>query len=220
MSRRTLDKEKAITLRKKGMSYSQIKKDLGISKSTLSGWLYNMPLSKKRIMELGANNPIRIERCRNTKLKHRMERLDHVYNKVCSDIGKISKRDLFIGGLFLYWGEGGKSTRYTTSFSNTDPQMVKFFIKWVMICFGVKRDRFSILIHLYKDMNISKSTRFWSRQLGLKIKQFSKPYIKDSKLTGLTYKNGFGKGTCNVRIFNRDITEYITQSLKHIRGLY
>lgn len=44
---RSKNKLKAITLRKKGMSYSQIKTEIGISKSTLSGWLSDMPLSKK-----------------------------------------------------------------------------------------------------------------------------------------------------------------------------
>lgn len=219
MKRRTLDKEKAIMFRRKGMSYSQIKSKLGISKSTLSGWLYNMPLSKERILELGAFSPMRIERCRNTKLEHRMERLDGIYQKASLDIGKMSKRDLFIGGLFLYWGEGGKSTRYTTSFSNTDPQMVRFFLKWIIKCFNLKKEKFSVLLHLYKDMNIKKFMNYWSKELGLSLKQFSSPYIKDSNLTGLTYKNGFGKGTCNIRIYNRDITEYIAQSLKYLRNL-
>ena len=60
------DKQKAITMRKKGMSYSQIKEKLNVSKSTLSGWLYNMPLSEKRIRELQADSPVRIEKYRNT----------------------------------------------------------------------------------------------------------------------------------------------------------
>jgi hypothetical protein len=48
---------------------------------------------------------------------------------------------------------------------------------------------------------------------------FEKPYIKDSKLVDLSYKNGFGKGTCNIRVYNRDKTEYIIQSLKYISKL-
>lgn len=44
-----LEKQKAINLRKKGYSYSQIKEELGTSKSTLSAWLCDMPLSKERI---------------------------------------------------------------------------------------------------------------------------------------------------------------------------
>ena len=76
---RIKDKSKAIELRKKGMSYSQIKAELGISKSTLSGWLSDMPLSEKRIKELRDFSPMRIERCRNTKMKKRQDRLDFVF---------------------------------------------------------------------------------------------------------------------------------------------
>jgi transcriptional regulator with XRE-family HTH domain len=93
---RPKDKSRAIDLRKKGMSYSQIKAELGISKSTLSGWLCDMPLSEKRIRELRDFNPMRIERCRNTKLRNRRSRLLNVYQKVSRDIGKINNRELFI----------------------------------------------------------------------------------------------------------------------------
>ncbi len=46
------EREKAIELRKKGMSYSQIREKLGTPKSTLSNWLKDHPLSKERIREL------------------------------------------------------------------------------------------------------------------------------------------------------------------------
>ncbi len=214
---RIKDKSKVIKLRKKGMSYSQIKAELGISKSTLSGWLNNMPLSEKRIRELRDFSPMRIERCRNTKMKKRQSRLDSVYAVVLKDIGKLSTRDLFLAGLFLYWGEGTKVNKYSTAFTNTDPVMVKFFIKWVTTCFDIKKTDLDILLHLYEDMNIKKATKFWSKELDIPLDQFKKPYIKTSKLSGLTYKGGFGKGTCNVRISGRDLAEYINQALKYIR---
>ena len=67
---RKIDKQKAIAMRKKGMSYSQIKDKIKVSKSTLSGWLSDMPLSEKRIRELRADSPIRIERYRNTTVSY------------------------------------------------------------------------------------------------------------------------------------------------------
>lgn len=211
------DKNKAIKLRKRGMSYSQIKRELNISKSTLSGWLSNMPLSEKRIEELRDFNPIRIEKCRNTKLRKRENRLRLVYEKASKDIGQLSKRELFLVGFFLYWGEGSKSDNYMTAFTNTDPDMVKTFIKWATKCLNIEKKDLKVVLHLYNDMNIKESIKFWSEELDLPVSQFKKPYIKDSKLTGLTYKNGFGKGTCNVKISGRDTKEYITQSLRYLR---
>ena len=90
-----LVKEKAIKMRLQGMSYSQIREKLKVSKSTLSTWLEKYPLSKEKIRELRDWNPQRIENCRNTKLKKRQKKLEDVYNMISLEIGTLSKRDLF-----------------------------------------------------------------------------------------------------------------------------
>ena len=212
---RKLDKQKALIMRQKGMSYSQIKEKLGISKSTLSGWLYNMPLSPKRIRELQADSPIRIEKYRNTMRAKREARLNQVYKKFEKDIGSFSKRDLFIAGLFLYWGEGTKTQKTSVVLTNTNPAMLKFFIRWLKL-FNVKRKDLKIKLHLYSDMDIKKSIDFWSKELKISKSQFTKPYIKKTTFSSITYKNGFGKGTCCVMFDDRDLWEYIIMGLKYI----
>jgi transcriptional regulator with XRE-family HTH domain len=212
---RKLDKQKAIKLRQKGLSYSQIKERLNIGKGTLSEWLSGMPLSEKRIKELRDFSPQRIERYRNTMKKKKDTRLKEVYKKVSSDIGVFSKREIFLLGLFLYWGEGTKTANYSTQLTNTNPAMLKFFIKWLELL-GVKKKDLKVKLHLYSDMNISESIIFWSKELKIPVNQFKKPYIKETKLKSITYKNGFGKGTCCVIFENRDLWEYIIMGLKYI----
>lgn len=216
---RIKDKNKAIELRKRGMSYSQIKSKLGVNKSTLSGWLSGMPLSEKRIRELTSHNPMRIERYRNTMRSKKDARLNLIYKEVSKDIGLLSKRDFFIAGLFLYWGEGGKVNKSMISFTNTDPDMIKYFIKWITTCLKVKKERLYIILHLYKDMNIKDNINFWSKETGIKIEQFKKPYIKESKIAGLTYKSGFGKGTCTVRLNDKKKMDYVLLGLKYLRSI-
>jgi transposase-like protein len=99
---RLVDKQKALALRKVGKSYSEIKQILGISKSTLSGWLREFPLSSDQIKLLRDLNPRRIERFRETMRKKHMQRLNLAYDKATRDIGSLSQRDLFIAGLYLY----------------------------------------------------------------------------------------------------------------------
>ncbi len=212
---RKKDKQKALAMRKKGMSYSQIKEKIDVSKSTLSGWLYNIPLSEKRIRELRDNSPIRIEHYRNTMRAKKDIRLEEVYRKVSKDIGNISKRDLFLAGLFLYWGEGTKASNCSVVLTNTNPAMLKFFIKWLKL-FGIKNKDLKIKLHLYSDMNIKESLDFWSKELRIPISQFRKSYIKKTSLKSITYKNGFGKGTCCVMFENRDLWEYIIMGMKYI----
>lgn len=205
-------------MRLKGMSYSQIKSKVKVSKSTLSVWLEKYPLSPERIRQLRDLNPQRIENCRNTKLRKRQLMLDGVYSEVAKDIGLISKRDLFIAGLFLYWGEGTKASRNVVAFSNTDPSMNKFFIKWLKLM-GVEKRFLKIKLHLYVDMNVKKETMFWAKELDVPISNFVKPYIKDSKLSSLTYKNSFSHGTCNIIYSNAVLHNKIMMSLKYLRDI-
>lgn len=212
---RIKDKEKAIQLRVGGYSYSQIKSEMGLSKSTLSNWLKDYPLSEERIKELRDTNPERIERCRNTKKRKVEKRLSVVYEKVKIDISQLTRRELFIAGLFLYWGEGSKSERFTSGLSNTDPSMIRFFLTWLRLM-DVKEEKFNITLQLYADMDVSKEIEYWSKELSLPKKMFRRFYIKKSALAGLTYKRGFGHGTCNVRIYSRDLADYVHMAMKHL----
>ena len=219
MARRK-DKEKALQLRKKGMSYSQIKEKLGVSKSTLSYWLRDYPLPKERIRELRDWSEQRIERCRETKRKKKETRLSSFYREQKEEIFPLGKRDLFIAGLFLYWGEGTKTGSSTVSLSNTDPSTLLFFMQWLTKCFNVPVDKFKVKLHLYKDMSIKKETLYWSRLLNIPIARFRKPYIKNSKTTDMTYRRKFIHGTCNVIVEDARLLERILMSLKAISDHY
>lgn len=206
----------AIALRKEGASYSEIKERIQVSKSTLSLWLRDMPLSRERLVELRDYSSIRIEKYRATMSAKKGRRLDAVRRKVRADIGKLSKRELLIAGLFLYWGEGTKTSPCVTSVSNTDPEVLKFFIRWLGVL-GVSEDKLRVHVHLYVDMNVEQELEYWSRTLKLPRTSFRKPYVKSSKQSGLSYPQRFTHGTCNVIYGNRDIAEYVSIALDCIR---
>jgi len=211
-------KNQAIRLRKKGLSYSQIKDTLCVSKSTLSNWLVNYPLSEKRIRELRDNNPRRIENYIETMRKKREKKFSIVFENVKKDIGSLTRRELFIAGFFLYWAEGGKTRRNTATISNTDPSMLRVYIKWLKVL-GVSKQKLKIKLHLYKDMNIDKEISFWSRGLGIEKSKFQKTWVKDSKMSDLTYKNTFGHGTCNINLHDTGTAMYILMGIKFIANV-
>lgn len=217
MARRQ-EKERALVLRRKGFSYSQIKSELGVSKSTLSGWLKDIPLSQKRMRELRDNSQIRIEKTRETKRIKREDRLSLVYKKVSDDLGELTDREFFVAGLFLYWAEGGKTTPYSISLSNTDPSMIRYYLKWLNKL-QVPKDKVKIRLQLYKDMDINYEISFWSDILSLPKSCFRNPYIKKSNLSDVSFK-GFGHGTCNAIVDSRDVAEYVHQGLKRISKMF
>ncbi|MBX2866390.1 helix-turn-helix domain-containing protein [Candidatus Kaiserbacteria bacterium] len=216
MARRE-DKIKAIRLRKQGLSYSQIKEKLGVGKGTLSAWLRDMPLSRERLYELQKNEAV-IEKIREAKRRTRNQRLEEVYQKVSKDLGALSERDLLIAGFFLYWGEGGKSQDYSSTFTNTDPSMIRCYLRWIELL-GIPKSQISVRLHLYSDMSIRREISFWSRETGIPRRFFRKPYIKESKYSDITFTT-FGHGTCDISVSGRDITEYVSQGLKRLSEMF
>ena len=218
MAKREL-KARALEMRMQQMSYSQIKAALGVSKGTLSIWLQDYPLSRERINELRGWSERRIEKCRETKALKKRTRLEGVYERAAKDISTLSEREMFIAGLFLYWGEGSKTQNTLTAISNTDPAVLIFFIKWLEM-FGVPREKLKVCIHLYQDMDAEAELNYWSEVLDLPRTAFRKPYIKSSSRSGLTYTQRFTHGTCNILYGNRDVSEYVHACLESIRDTF
>jgi len=214
------DHQKALALRKQEMSYSQIKDILKVSKSTLSLWLRNYPLSKEKINELRGQNEKRIEKFRGTMRQKRDKRLKGLYKEQKKNIFPFNKRELYLAGLFLYLGEGSKSKETTLSVSNTDPSIIKFFMTWLIKSQNISKNKLKIHLHLYKDMNILKEIKFWSNLLNIPASQFNKPYIKRTTIKNINHKGGFGHGTCNISIGNARLTEKILMGLKTISDYY
>ena len=210
------EKKKALALRKSGMSYAQISQALKINKSTLSGWLKDFPLSKDRVLELRAHNPVRIARYQETMRKKRTARQYNVYERACKDMrgGKMSKE--IYAGFYLYWAEGTKSAPCTVALTNSDPSMILFFISWLTEL-GVSRSGMKVKLHLYTDMDIPASVAFWSAKLKIPKTQFYKPYIKETTSKSKTYKGMFAHGTCTVIYHNRDTYEYVLAVIKYLQ---
>jgi transcriptional regulator with XRE-family HTH domain len=211
--------DEAIKLRKRGLSYSEIAKKLHVSRSTLSLWLKDMPLSYEQIQLLRGKSPRRIEKFRETMRKKKQAEEDRVFADIKSRFSTLSKRERILAGLYLYWGEGTKSAPCTVAITNTDPDVLKFFLKWLNE-FSIKNNQVSVVLHLYKDMDYDKERIFWSTYLNVPESCFKKPHIKQSKLSGLSYKNGFGHGTCSVRYFKKDLYLFIRAGLRMIRTMH
>lgn len=221
---RLKDREKALALRKQEMSYSQIKKTLGISKSTLSYWLRDYPLSEKKIKELQKLGAKRsegaIEKFRETMRRKKEKRREETYKVQKKNILPLNKQELFLAGLMLYWGEGTKCRMDSLEIANSDPSVIKFFIYWLTKILSAPRNKIKIQLHLYNDMNIDKEMKYWSDILKIPRGQFNRPYIKKTSIKRINHKGGFGHGTCQARVGDTLLTEKIFMSIKVISDRY
>jgi hypothetical protein len=215
MAKALLEKHaRAIELRTRGWSYPAIKKALNVSKGSLSLWLHKYPLTEKQIRKLSPlSRERRIEHFRETFRKKREGVLVEAYNIEQVRIGELNKREIYLMGLMLYWGEGMKATRGTISFANTNPAMIRMAKYWLISCMGIVEAKLRVKLHLYSDMNIEAEIQYWVKEIGIPRTQFKKPYIKESKYGNLTQK-GFGHGTCDLGTCDTKKKDLIIMALK------
>ncbi len=209
-------REKAISLRKEGYTYGEIKLLLNVAKGTLCTWLQAYPLSNEQIDRVKKERYKRIEKYRQTMLNKRKARMDVIYEAERKDIGLLSPREFYILGLGLFWGEGSKTKSGSLEITNTDPVMLRFFKKWCEMGMNVLPSALRVSLHLYSDMCVEEESKYWSRELGIPLSQFHRPYIKKSNLTRVNHKGGFGHGTCRIAVYKTQLVSKVLMGIKTI----
>jgi len=219
---RTKDRRKAINFRRLGKTYSEIRTKLHLSKSTLSGWLKDYPLTDKQLINLHKHirykKFIAIEKTRRTKKQNKDIRIERIYEEEKTQILPISNRELYLAGLLLYLGEGVKGDNSTVGLNNTDPKVVKLFLYWLVHNLGVAKSRIRVSLHLYQDMETEQYIQYWSGMLSMPKNQFIKPYIKSSNRSDIDQK-GYGKGTCGLYIYDRKLKLKVMAGISAITGM-
>lgn len=190
-------KEKAIYYREKGFSYNMINKKIGVTKSTLSNWLSEIPFSpNKQLVER-----VGFAKLKSASFKHnqKISEIKEMKEAAKKEIGEISNRDLWFLGIGLYLGEGSKSNEQIR-FSNSDPETIKIVIRWFKKICHLKEENFNPFIHIYPDNDIEKTINYWSNITGVPKNQFGKTYI-DKRTNKSNFKNGtLPNGTLHLRI--------------------
>lgn len=209
----------AVNLRKeKELSYSEIKKQLGIPKSTLSYWLKEMPLSEQRIRHLKKvgyeNGEAGREKYRNTMRLKRENEDDRVYQYYLKKLSNVSESALFVAGLMLYLGEGDKKNNTRIVLANTDFNIIQFFIKWLIQFMKVEKDQIRVQLHLYEDMDIEKVTKIWQDRLGIDDSQFYKTSIRKIKENSFNYSDSTRHGTCSIYVLGVERKRHLSMAIK------
>lgn len=224
MISKTKEKQKAIDLRKEGMSYSEILSCIPVAKSTLSLWLRSVDLSKKQNQVLTEKKRIASLRGGEARRNTRIKITNEIYKSAESDIGRLSKRELWLIGVILYWGEGAKEKAHkpgsSVDFTNSDPYMVRFFVKWLQVICKVKKEdiHYVISIHkIYKDrIDIVKD--YWAQVLEIPVAQFEKIQYKQHNPKTIR-KNIGNVYNGNLRVRVRASSSLLRKITGWIRGI-
>lgn len=182
------EKYNAQKLRKQGKSIREIAKKLNVSKGSVSYWCRDIVLNDKQIEKLVKNKKLGAAKGRliasETKRKKRLKQELVLKKKGINEIGQLSKRDIFLAGVGMYWSEG-----YTYScgdqvgFTNADPKMILLMLQWFKKICKVSKDRFSLAVRVNRihEKRIDKIEQYWSNLTGIPRAQFNKTILINSK---------------------------------------
>jgi len=221
------DKQKAIALRKKGNSYAQINKILGVPKSTLSYWLKDTKLSesaKKKVSNRVYEKSIKALIRRNIKQTQvAQEKAEKIQKQSKVEVLKLKSNRLFIIGVCLYWAEGYKKGAYGSKwkgvdFANSDPEMINIMMTFFRKICKVKEDKFKIQIIAHKNVNFHKAIQYWSKVTSISKNQFFKTsYSINSK--SKRKNNTLPHGTIHIRINNVELFHKIIGWIEGIKEI-
>lgn len=172
-------KNKVRIWRQRGKTYSEIRRAFRIPKSTLSYWLSkdfaHLYTTERRLEHLKRIRPIALEAIRSRIEKEKIELRDRTQEEIkkypLQNIG-LQKSMLAM----LYWAEGTKKINF--KFTNTDPDLMRIFIRLLRNCYSLEEKRFRVGLHIHHYHQVKTVKNFWSQLLNIPLNQFHKVYLK------------------------------------------
>jgi DNA-binding transcriptional regulator YdaS (Cro superfamily) len=187
---KSIERLKAQSLRRRGVSIKDIARLLGVSKGSVSLWCQNIQLSPHQQDHLHAKmiagahkGRVRAAQLKRAERESRVRMFERAGQR---NLATISKRDLLLMGIGLYLGEGSKASR-KFQFTNSNPDIVRLCLRWLERCFGIERRDLILTVfinesHRYRH---KKVLQFWVRTTGVKLYQFRKTIfikVKNKKI--------------------------------------
>lgn len=182
-------KDFAIELRKGGYSYSEIQKFCPVPKATLSYWFRGIKLSEPQLLRLEKKKKEGAQKGSKAKILKTYKAIEEIQKTSAKDIGKISKRELWLIGIVLYWKErllnkNDSDLKKGIRFTSSDPYLIKLFIRWLEDVGGIKREEISFDIFIGKDSQglLNEAVNYWAEKTDFSKNNFSRYYVlKSSK---------------------------------------
>lgn len=169
-------KEAARRLRRAGRTYDEIHAELGVSKSSISLWVRDLPAPPRRE---------RMRRAAETRWgparQRREEERRATKAAAAAEIGPFADRELFFVGVALYWAEGAKDKPYDrrerVRFINSDPGVIEVYLAWLRLL-GIPEERWRLRVAIHESADVAAAERFWAGVAGIPVEAFQKPTIK------------------------------------------
>jgi predicted transcriptional regulator len=170
-------RDQARELRTQGLSYNEIVAQLGVSKSSVSLWVRDIPCPERFAY---VHNERRQEGLRKFNAA-RTARQAAETEAAAAEIGELTDREVLIAGAIAYWCEGTKNKPHRMAnrvvFVNSDPGLVNFFLRFLDVT-GVNREDLIFRVQIHENADAEAAQRFWLEVTGAHPSQLRSPTLK------------------------------------------
>ena len=206
--------------REEGASIKDIALRVGVSKSSVSLWVRDIELTPEQHAALAARNVAYNRQMSGTwkqAARRRDERIEYQeHGRTIARFGDPS----FVAGCMLYWAEGARN-RNSVKFTNSDPEMVRFFVRFLRERFDVGPDVISVTCNLFADHRECQREieQFWLDVAGLPASCLRKSSVNVySKYSQKKRRNKLPYGTCRISVSRTSIVQAIYGAIQEIGG--
>jgi transcriptional regulator with XRE-family HTH domain len=161
---------------REGLSIKAIAGRLGVSQASVSLWVRDIQLTPEQENAMFTRAYRRQAAARERIVENRRrERLAY------QECGRKLARESEVthaAGCMLYWAEGDKG-RNQARLSNSDPQLVRFFVDFLRRYFEIRDDDIRVTCNLFADHaeRQEEIEQFWLDQLGLTRRSLCKSVV-------------------------------------------
>jgi hypothetical protein len=172
---------RAVELRQRGLSYSDIEKLVPVSRATLSLWLRDVPLTPEYRARLQLRKREAAQRRARALRKRRLDKEARIKRASAVEVGPVTSRDLFVAGVLAYAAEGTKNKPWggprLVQFTNSDPNMITLYLRWLDLI-GVDRARIAFRVAIHQDADVEGAVKFWAQHVGCSPTDFLPTTLK------------------------------------------
>jgi transcriptional regulator with XRE-family HTH domain len=219
---KTYEREEARRLRREhGLPIKEIARRVGVARSSVSVWVRDVRLTPDQIDSLRQLNPAYNGQLRGANRNAEWWRARRLAWQ--QEGRELARRGdvVHAAGVMLYWAEGDKWNHHTARISNSDPEILRLFLKFVRSSFDVPEERLRIACNLFADHleRQQEIERFWLDALGLPREGLTKSVVNTySKYSQKKRKNMLPYGTCRLSIHSVRVVQHIYGAIQEYGG--
>jgi transposase-like protein len=201
-----------------GASINEIARRTGAAKSSISRWVRDVELTadQRETLRIRAYNGHVKGRTMNSALRREARLLAQEDGRVRALRGD----PMLLAGCMLYWAEGAKS-RNQVRFVNSDPELIRFFVKFLRECFAVRDEEMRLRCNLFAD-HLERQRdveQFWLDTTQLPRSRLGRSAVnRYSKYSKKKRKNRLPYGTCELTVSRTRIIQAIYGAIQEYAG--